>query len=505
MKKNIISLIIMITIGQLFCKNKLAEIIHKNEKLETVTLYKTISEWNDFSKPDKTGLMNFENSINDTLNAPYYVYIPKKYDEDKRTPVIIYLHGGIGRPNFPEKFDEYIEENSLLKFAKKENWIMLFPEANLETFWWELSGMNNIADQLRFLKNNYNIDDDKVYLTGFSDGASGSFQMALSKPDNFASFYPQNGNMIVGNADAKQSIYLKNFSNRFIKAINTDKDGLYPAEQMRKLYKVSIDAGADLLYSEFWGIGHSPDYAEYEYPVLIDLMKIHPRNISQSQIFWECDDVEYGKCDWIEITKLDTLKQKKNWQKQYQATLTDTRISIGYFPDNEFPGVGDRVMKVVENSVAAEIGLHAEDIIIEFDGNEIVKSDDIYKNKKLKKRGDEFSLLVLRNDKKVLLKGKFPDPVSYEAFKFYRASGAVNAIYYGNNFDIQTSRVDEIAIYINPKMVNLSIPVNVTLNGELVFSDKLDFDREFMIKNFMDNYDRKAVWVNKLILKVNLN
>jgi len=443
-----------------------------------------------------------ENSINDTLKAPYYIYIPENYDAKKRTPLIIYLHGGISRPNFPEEFDKYVEENHLLKFAKQENWLMLFPEANMQTLWWELSGMENLFDQLHSMKNSYNLDDDRIFLTGFSDGASGTFQFALSKPDNFASFYPQNGNMSVGNAAAKNSIFLPNFRNRFLKVINTDNDGLYPAEQMRKLCKISLEAGANLLYSEYWGIGHRPDYWEQEYPILIDLMKTHPRNIFNSHLYWECNDIEYGKCDWIEITEIDTLEIKKNWQVQYQVKLTEKRISFGYYPDNNFEGQGAKVLKVIPNSTAEKIGLKSDDLILEFDGNLIMQSDDIGKYKKLKKRGDAFSLLVLRNSKEILLNGKFPEVTHYDAFRYYLSSGAVDATYYGNHFEIQTSRVQEIAIYINPKMVNLNIPVIINVNGNEKFNKIIEIDKAFLLENFKENIDRKALWTNKIVLKI---
>ena len=111
-------------------------------------------------------------------------------------------------------------------------------------------------------------------------------------------------------------------------------------------------------------------------------------------------------------------------------------------------------------------------------------------------------MTVLRNEKEVLLKGKFPDPKHYEAFQYEKISGAVQAKYFGNEFDIQTSRVGEICLYINPKMVNMEIPVIVNINGKEVFHKKVDFDKEFMMNNFMENKDRKTVWVNKIVLSI---
>ncbi len=502
MKKMLLFLIAVLGSGILLAGNLTDGILQINKNLDGKTLFNRISQWDNYSQPDSLGIVkNFVNVINDSLKAPYYLYIPEKYDANKRTPLVIYLHGGIGRKNFPQNFDEYIKENQFLEFAKANNWFVLFPNANKKSFWWNLVGMKNISQQIRFVKDNYNLDDNQIFLTGFSDGGSGTFTISLSKPDDFASFYPQNGNILVGCGESNRPIYLPNLRNRFLAAINTNEDTLYPAKDMRKLYSVALDAGANLFYSEYWGMGHCNDYWKEAYPNIINFMKTNPRNIFKSQLYWECDDVEYGKCDWLAITKLDTSAIKQDWQTQYSAELIDERLSFGYFPDRNFSEKGDHVLKVNKNSLAEKMGLKKDDIIIKFDGKNVEKSNDIYKYKSQTSRGEKVTLTVLRNNKEILLKGKFPEAVHYEAFHYGKISGAVKAKYFGNEFDIQTSRVGEICLYINPKMINMEIPVIVNINGREVFHKKIGFDKEFMLKNFMENKDRKALWANKIVLE----
>ena len=52
-------------------------------------------------------------------------------------------------------------------------------------------------------------------------------------------------------------------------------------------------------------------------------------------------------------------------------------------------------------------------------------------------------------------------------------------------------------------MINLDIPVVVTINGKEVFNKVVEIDRDFMIQNFLENIDKQALWVNKIILTTN--
>jgi len=50
-------------------------------------------------------------------------------------------------------------------------------------------------------------------------------------------------------------------------------------------------------------------------------------------------------------------------------------------------------------------------------------------------------------------------------------------------------------------MVNLDIPVRVYVNGEELFNDYVQIDRQFMTANFIKNRDRSALWVNRITLR----
>ncbi len=480
------------------------QLLANNINISNDSLYVLISNWNEYEQPDSIGIfLQKENAINDTLIAPYFIHIPQNYDHTKPARLLVYLHGGVGRKEFIEDFKEYVPQiTALFPDEVTNNWFFLFPQGNQYTMWWELAGMENIKTQIKDLKENYNIDDDNIYMTGFSDGGSASFHFALTDPSLFAAFYPLNGNIVVGSRVTGKPAYIANLQNRHLRTVNTDEDGLYPSADMRQLMKLSLQAEADLLYKEYWEIGHSFDYAEEDIPIMVEDMKNHARDIFGSEKYWEYSSPEFNRCDWLEITVLDTLESPKEWQKEYNIKMENKRIQFGFYHDETFAGTGVKVRGVNEASTADSMSLKIDDIVIKMDGKDVENIEKLSKLKTFKKRGDTVSLTILREDKEVKLFGQFPEVEFKDAFSYDLPSGAVKVKYWGNHFEIETSRVDEITIYIHPDMVNLKNPVTVNINDEEVFNEHISIDREFMVENFLKNFDRKALWVNRIVLMI---
>lgn len=507
-QKFIIMLILLFSVSLLFSQednfNQRIIKLRDDKTISNDSLFTILSNWNEFPQPDSTDVfIQYYNRINDTLQAPYIVYIPANYQCQSKTPLLVYLHGGVGREEFIEDYMKHIQDNTFVQFAEKNNWLMLFPMGNKDTAWWDLRGISNIKKQIRILKSNYNIDDDRIWITGFSDGGSASFHFALVDPNDFAAFYPLNGYISVGSMVTDTPVYLPNLMNRPVYAINTDLDRLYPSAKMKPLMELSLEAEANLLYKEYFGIGHEFTYAEQEIPIMVKYMKNHVRVIFRPNIYWECCSSDFSQCDWLEIVSLDTTKTAKKWQIQYQIEMTDDRIQFGFYHDTDYDKPGIKVKNLVEGEcVAKEMGLVPGDVVIKMDGIETKDIDDMDSLKTFKERGDEVKLTVLRGKEQIELHGQFPDTTYYDAFKYNKPSGAIIATYFGNHFDIEASRVGKFAIYLHPDMVNLENPVSVKINGREVFNDNVNIDRDFMVENFIKNRDRTALWVKRLIFKI---
>lgn len=438
----------------------------------------------------------------DGVERPYVLYIPKNYDASKATPLMVILHGGVGRSELIKDRIAYAEEYQIMKIAREAGWIALFPFGQAGALWWDGVGMTNILNQIRTVKTNYNIDDNRVWMGGFSDGASASFFFAMAKPNDFGAFVPLNGHMGVAALDGELTTCPANMRNSPQHVICTDNDGLYPAARMRKTIEMAIDAGADIIYREYNGYGHDFGYAEAELPVIANFLDSHPRDRFPNKVFCESVGPDFGWMRWLRLESI-APGTRAEWHKDYNTPLVDNRITFGFFIDSEFEGSGLKVDKLVDGAtLSAEMGLTADDIIIECQGQKISNNDDLDKVKESLNRGDTVTIQVKRGDEKVTLKGKLPPPLHYLLMPIRQPTGALKANYMANTFKVKSSQVAEFTVFIHPDMIQLDQPVRIIVDGVETFNAHVKPDIDFMIRNYLEHRDRALLYVNYITVKL---
>ncbi len=463
-----------------------------------------IAEFDRYPKPKRKGrLHKYQHVVSDSLTAPYFVYIPKVYKPDTPTPLVVWLHGGVSRPEFIEDAAEYLNEHPIKEICETENWLGLFPMARHDCLWWDTTGMEHVSWLIRQMKRQYNVQDDKVIMCGFSDGGSGSYHYAMTDPTDMAVFFPWSGHISVGSLVGGMQVYVPNLANRPVFAVNGGNDGLYPSERMMPLMKLALDHGADLTFTSFDTAGHNSGYFSEEMPLFVKRVKSISRQPFKSCLYWETDDLTYNRIDWLQIDELDTLRPAADWHLDANLMLKDTRITFGFMADIEFEDEGVKVKSVPEgDSPANQMGLKVGDVIVMMDDIPIGSLDDLGKAKSTKQRGDDVTLIVEREGETFTLLATFPPMSEYPAFPRGRASGAVKAVRLGNSFILETSRVSNFSILIHPDMVRMDQPVIVEVNGKELFNAIIQPDAEYMLKSFIENRDRQLLWVGRIEVRI---
>ena len=102
---------------------------------------------------------------------PYFFVVPEKYDPARKYPVRFYLHGGIARPAWTANDQAWFRNYTPLV---RDDSIVVFPASWDESRWWEPRQIENLGAILDTLKHSYNIDENRAYLLGISDGATGT-------------------------------------------------------------------------------------------------------------------------------------------------------------------------------------------------------------------------------------------------------------------------------------------------------------------------------------------
>ncbi|OHB72406.1 MAG: hypothetical protein A2W23_03420 [Planctomycetes bacterium RBG_16_43_13] len=154
-------------------------------------LEKTIRTSVEYPKAD-TGAKDYSVSIASTKQKfPIKVYISSAYKEDKPTPLIIVIHGGPVGPMNMALAQAGKAMASWQPSAENNGWLVCCTvEATDVTG--EL-GSKALFEIIDYVKEHYNVDPDRVYMTGQSRGGFFSWGYGLADPDRFAGIAPDCG------------------------------------------------------------------------------------------------------------------------------------------------------------------------------------------------------------------------------------------------------------------------------------------------------------------------
>jgi len=449
-------------------------------------------------KQIETGKLFINKSVcSDGVARPWILYTPPTYDSRKKTPLLISLHGGVTKSDIAPNIKDYARENIFTNIAKAKGWLVLYPFGQREAAWWDEVGVKNVQNLVREIKQVCNVDDNRVWMSGFSDGASGVYYHAMTNPGDYGAFVALNGHPGVGGLSSREPLYATNLYNSHIFAVSTDNDFVYPTRKISPIIALANRAGANIFYKRLKG-RHAISYSIDELPDIVQYLTLHPRNPFPLKIVCEASDPEIGKMSWFSLEKIKA-GAAQSWHKDYNMMLEDDRILIGIMVDVSYRKKGVRISSVpTGDSFANSVGLKAGDIIT--CGNKICieTMEDLTIFKRSVNRGGIAKLTVIRGKKKINLEGKFPAAIKYRLFNRYQPSALAKISVSANNIDIEASRLGAFRIKIHPGMFNLDQNIVIRVNEKVIHDAKVAPDLCFLLKNFLKNRDRSLIYVTEL-------
>ncbi len=142
-----------------------------------------------------TGKMVLESLSHQGRTRSYYVYIPSSYQPDKPMPVVMAFHGGAGQG------DTMAEKTGLNEVAQRGGFIAVYPnsaEKSRGGRWNDgrnSSAINRDTDDVGFvgaiidrLSQEKNIDSQRIYATGGSNGGFFTQRLACEMSNRIAAF-----------------------------------------------------------------------------------------------------------------------------------------------------------------------------------------------------------------------------------------------------------------------------------------------------------------------------
>ena len=237
---------------------------------------------------------------------PYTLLVPGSYDPEVRYPVHVFLHGGVNRPAWKPGGAWWNDYGRM----EDDRRISIFPAAWNESTWWQQSQTENLAAVLDAVKREFNIDENRVFLIGISDGGTGTWFQALRSPTPWAGFLSLIGHPAVlanPRSEADGDLFASNLANRPMLAINGEVDRLYPAASLAPWIDLFRSAGAEIEFVRLPGVGHEMGWLPRRKADLASWIGEHRRDPHPVRLSWETERTDlYNRVDWLVITELDS-------------------------------------------------------------------------------------------------------------------------------------------------------------------------------------------------------
>jgi predicted esterase len=286
-------------------------------------LIKKIKNFNGFAGSGRMDFWTLYNiKVNDTLSVPFMLYIPKDYHPDEKSPLYLYFHGAIvNRKSFANP--AWIENGSEIKImdkAKAENAFIIYPFGKKDFGWlYQQEAFETIMREIAMVKSMYNIDDDRVYVTGHSNGGSGAYWFAVNQPAPFAAFLGLNylPKVYTGNTS------LRNMGNPTpFYGVSGSLDRTFPLPIVDEMYRFAKSNGANWTNYTRTGDHGLAIFQRDSINFIFDTLSRQKRNPFPKKLQWETDNTKNGRNGWVEILELDTLGKKADWQIPLNPTVT---------------------------------------------------------------------------------------------------------------------------------------------------------------------------------------
>jgi hypothetical protein len=261
-------------------------------------------------------------------SASYQALLPAEYHPGRSYPVLIALHDAGERP------EEMFRRWAL--FAEQNGYLLVVPQ-------WEQGARRQygytseehtaVLDTVRDLRRRFAIDSDRVFLTGFGEGANMAFDVGLAHPDLFAGVLP-----IAGQPKYFARVYWPNAYCLPFYVVDGDQDGDV-AKELYKLFQHWVPGGYPALWIDYKGRGR--EWFAGEVPFMFDWMNRKRRapgypDLGRSSGVGRGDDYQSMRSTdnrfyWLEGEELNErhVNSARDWSSKVGAAYLAARGGSG--------------------------------------------------------------------------------------------------------------------------------------------------------------------------------
>ena len=421
---------------------------------------------------------------------PFTVDVPATYDATKKYQVRVQLHGGVGRPDPAARGD-----GSIGALAGAEQ-IYVLPQAWAEAPWWGPLQDVNVPAILDQVKRTWNVDENRVVLSGVSDGGTSAFYVAMRDTTPYASFLPLNGFiMVLRNRDLglRGALFPHNLTNKPFFVVNGGQDPLYPAARVEPYLKQFQAGGLTMEYHPQPDAGHNTAWWPAVKDTFERFVAAHPREPHPARLTWQTDNTaSRNRAHWLVIDRLAPARPGED--------LPDLNNYVaGEEPNFGVRSNGMRVTTVLAGSNAQAFGLQPGDLVAAINGRQLPEALELTDFLGIYQAGEALHFEVERGPTRqtVDLKGTYQPtlmPKVTPLFPAPRAAGRVDLVRDGNTVRATTRGVAAFTLLLSPDVFDFSRPITVVADGRTIFDGPVRKSVETLVTWAAKDNDRTMLY-----------
>lgn len=288
-----------------------------------------------------------ESSFNGSLQ-PYTICVPSSYDPSRPWPLVISLHGYstdhvlnlkrvFGRGNASGEPDDVAK--AYFTQMPEVDFIVVSPYG-FGSMWYEGCSEVDVLDVLADVRENYNIDPDRIYLTGLSMGGYGTWRLAERYPDLFAAIapvcapisswhttylYPELPAFATDLVAAGSPVALaRNLSHMPVKVFHGAEDDAVCVNNSREMVHRLRDVGAEVEYVEYPEVRHNAWEFAYADASIFDWFRQYKRDSRPLSIDFSTPSLRWSSAYWLRVLQIT----KRPYPADIKAVISDNVVRV---------------------------------------------------------------------------------------------------------------------------------------------------------------------------------
>ncbi len=205
-------------------------------------------------KSGETGFVPFATHA-EGEEQPAVVYVPGIYDPEREWPLVVFLHGMGERGDDGHRQAEVGIGKAIRQHPERFPCLVVMPQCSISTTWSSSKNRKgapaskHIDAAIEHVMEKYNVDENRVSLTGLSMGGYGTFSYGALNIERFSALMPICGGGNPNNAAALAKKPMWVFHGGADPVVNPD--------QSKRMVEAIREAGGEVQYTEYPGVGHN--------------------------------------------------------------------------------------------------------------------------------------------------------------------------------------------------------------------------------------------------------